>query len=117
MVTMKIRCKGTKVQMAAAYLLYMTVNNKMSEKAYLVAAELLTVYSSILDKITDEELVNKLVLSKDEKKRIKTKYKISPQYFNSVMKDLESSGIIVDGKINTSYLPVGKMEITFDDSH
>lgn len=55
--------------------------------------------------ISDEDILDKVVMSEDTKKRIREEYKVTPAYFQVIMGKLRRNGLIVNNKINPRFIP------------
>ena len=54
--------------------------------------------------IKDENILDKVTMSEDVKKKVREECKITLPHFQVIMGKLRKNKIIVDGKINTSYI-------------
>lgn len=55
--------------------------------------------------ISDEDILDKVVMSEDSKKKIREEYKVTPAYFQVIMGKLRRNGLIVNNKINPRFIP------------
>lgn len=55
--------------------------------------------------IQDEEILDKVVMSEDTKKKIREECDITLSHFQVVMSKLKKNKLIVDGKINKKFIP------------
>lgn len=55
--------------------------------------------------ISDEGILDKVVMSEDSKKKIREEYKVTPAYFQVIMGKLRRNGLIVNNKINPRFIP------------
>lgn len=55
--------------------------------------------------IQDEDILDKVVMSDDTKKKIREECNITLSHFQVVMSKLKKNKLIVDGKINKRYIP------------
>ena len=55
--------------------------------------------------ISDEDILDKVVMSEDTKKKIREEYKVTPAYFQVIMGKLRRNGLIVNNKINPRFIP------------
>jgi len=62
--------------------------------------------------ITDEQLVDKILFSKDSVNEVKKDCNISKSYFKMVMIKLRKTKAIIDGKINPKFMP---KNLAYDD--
>lgn len=60
----------------------------------------------ILSKVIhDEELLDKVVMSEDTKKKIIEECRLKPSHFQVIMGKLRQNKLIKDGKLNHKYIP------------
>jgi hypothetical protein len=55
--------------------------------------------------VSDEDILDKVVMSEDSKKKIREEYKVTPAYFQVIMGKLRRNGLIVNNKINPRFIP------------
>lgn len=55
--------------------------------------------------IQDEDILDKVVMSEDTKKKIREECNITLSHFQVVMSKLKKNKLIVDGKINKRFIP------------
>lgn len=55
--------------------------------------------------ISDENILDKVVMSEDTKKKIREEYKVTPAYFQVIMGKLRRNGLVVNNKINPRFIP------------
>lgn len=55
--------------------------------------------------VSDETILDKLVMSEDTKKKVREECNITLPHFQVIMGKLRRNNIIVDGKINPRYIP------------
>lgn len=55
--------------------------------------------------ISDDDILDKVVMSEDSKKKIREEYKVTPAYFQVIMGKLRRNGLIVNNKINPRFIP------------
>lgn len=55
--------------------------------------------------VSDETILDKLVMSEDTKKKVREECNITLPHFQVIMGKLRKNNIIVDGKINPRYIP------------
>lgn len=63
--------------------------------------------------IKDPEILEKVVMSDDTKKKVREECQVNLPYFQVIMGKLRSNNIIVDNKINPKFLPNLEGEDTF----
>lgn len=70
-----------------------------------VAAALVQHRHELSKAISDEALLDKVVLSNDTRKLIMEECNLPPHYFRVVMSKLKKNKVIVDGRINPKFIP------------
>lgn len=55
--------------------------------------------------IQDEDILDKVVMSEDTKRKIREECNITLSHFQVVMSKLKKNKLIIDGKINKRYIP------------
>lgn len=80
------------------------LHNLSDREADITAAILKTRYDLSL-KISDEELLDKIVLSEETKREIKDKCGISNPHFQVILSKLKKVGILKDNKLNKLFIP------------
>lgn len=55
--------------------------------------------------VTDDALLDKVVMSDDIKNKIKTECNVSDAFFQVILGKLRKTGIITNGKLNTKFIP------------
>lgn len=55
--------------------------------------------------ISDDDILDKVVMSEDTRKKIREEYKVTPAYFQVIMGKLRRNGLIVNNKINPRFIP------------
>lgn len=70
-----------------------------------VAASLVKQRYELSKAISDEALLDKVVLGNDTRKLIMEECNLPPHYFRVVMSKLKKNKIIVDGRINPKFIP------------
>lgn len=81
--------------------------HKLTDKEVEILVELLLRYYDIIKKypVHDDELIGKLLLDIEIKKRIKTKLNIKDSVFENYMTKFRKQGVLKDRVINKSYIP------------
>ncbi len=70
-----------------------------------VAAAFIKLRFELSKSITDEDLLDQIVMNEGSKRRIKTECHISDAHFQVIMGKLRESKVIVDGKLNKKFIP------------
>lgn len=55
--------------------------------------------------ITDSELLDKVVMNEDTKRKIREECDMTLTHFQVVMRNLRKSKVIIDGKLNPKFIP------------
>jgi len=55
--------------------------------------------------IKDEEILDRVTMSEDTKRKVREECKVSIAYFQAILSKLRKNNIIVDNKINPKYIP------------
>lgn len=55
--------------------------------------------------IKDDSLIDKILMSEDERKKIKEECNITQPHFQVILGKLKKSRVIVDGKLNPKFIP------------
>lgn len=55
--------------------------------------------------VSDNELLDKIVLSENIREKVKTECNISSAFFRVILGKLKKTGMIVDGKLNPKFIP------------
>lgn len=63
--------------------------------------------------VSDEELLDKIVMSEDIKSKVKEECGVSDAFFQVILGKLRKTNIIINGKINPKYIP---KNLTADNS-
>lgn len=77
----------------------------LTQREMEVAAAFIKHRFDLGEKVSDENLLDKLLLGEDVKKQIKEECKMTTSHFLVVLGKLKKAGIIVDNKINSRYIP------------
>lgn len=77
----------------------------LTSKEIEVAALFVESYIFNKGKVINDDLLNQLIFSTENKKRIRLQLKMSPAYFQIILKGLKNKNFYKDGKINLKYIP------------
>lgn len=78
---------------------------KLSDKESDIFAALLQQRYELSKVITDENVLDSVLMNKDTKQKIMEKFNMSSTYFKVIVGILKKRNLIVDGKINRKYVP------------
>lgn len=79
--------------------------HNLTKKESEIAARFLYYRFELADVISDEDILDKVLMSDDTKKKIMADCNISNAYFQVIMVKLRRHKIILDGKINKRFIP------------
>ena len=87
-------------------LLALLVNfHHLTDKEIDVAALFLKTYFKNQKSIINDDVLNDVTLSLENKRKIREELKLTPTYFQIIIKALKDKGFITNGKINPLYIP------------
>ena len=70
-----------------------------------VAAQIIKERYNLSKVIIDNEMVDKVLLSEETKRKIRTECNVSVAYFQVIMTKLRESRIFINGKLNPKFIP------------
>lgn len=79
--------------------------HKLTERETAVMAAFLKHRFELNKVVSDQELLNKLIMSEDIKRKVRDDCGISQSHFQVIMTKLKKSKIIENGKINPKFIP------------
>lgn len=79
--------------------------HKLTDKETEIMAEFLRQRHELSKVIKDQELLDRVVMSEDTKRTIRTECGISQTYFQVIMTKLKKSKMVDNGKINPKFIP------------
>lgn len=79
--------------------------HKLTERETDVMAAFLKQRFELSKVVSDQELLNKLTMSEDTKKKVRDDCNISQAHFQVIMTKLKKSKMIDNGKINPRFIP------------
>lgn len=77
----------------------------LTDREMQVASHLLKVRHTLSKVIQDDVILDKVVMSEDTKKSIRTECGISLAHFQVIMGKLRKSRVIIDNRINPKFIP------------
>ena len=80
------------------------LHNLTGREKDIVAAFLKERYELSLS-ISNEDILNRVLMSEDTKSKIKKECNVSSAFFQVIMSKLKKTGIIVNNKINSKFIP------------
>lgn len=87
------------------WLVFLKPFHPLVNKEMIIAAEFLYQRQLLSEVISDSELVDTALLSKDTAEKIKEKHKISDSYYKVIISNFRKNGFIQDEKVNPKYIP------------
>lgn len=79
--------------------------HSLTDKETDIMAEFLRQRNELSKVIIDQDLLDKIVMGEDTKRKIRSECGISQTYFQVIMTKLKKSKMIEDGKINPKFIP------------
>lgn len=96
---------GLNVKFFRMWLEFLRPFHKLSEREMDVLASFLLQRFELSKVVTSQEILDKLVMSEDTRKKVKEDCNLSQTHFQVIMTKLRKSKIIDNGKINTKFIP------------
>lgn len=87
------------------WLALLTNFHHLTDKEIDVAALFLKTYFKNQKSIINDDVLNDVTLSLENKRKIREELKLTPTYFQIIIKSLKDKGFIKNGKINPLYIP------------
>lgn len=87
------------------WLVFLKPFHPLVNKEMIIAAEFLYQRQLLSEVISDPELVDTALLSKDTAEKIKEKHKISDSYYKVIISNFRKNGFLQDEKVNPKYIP------------
>lgn len=79
--------------------------NKLTDRELGVLAELLKSRYELSKVITDEKVIDTVVLSMENRADVRKKLKLSSAHFNSIIKKLRDTKVITNNRLNPKVIP------------
>lgn len=79
--------------------------HKLTDKEVSVLANFLLKRYELSNKVSDNDLLDKITLSDEIKKEVQTNCNMPTQYFQVMLSKFRKRGILVDNKINPKFIP------------
>ena len=87
------------------WLEFMRPYHKLTDREMDIAAAFIRHRFALSKVISDDTILDSVLLSEDTKKKIREECNITLPHFQVIMGKLRKSNIIVDGKLNPRYIP------------
>ena len=84
---------------------YLTPLHNLTNREKDVVAAFIKERFELSSSISDQTWLDKVVMSDDIKSKIKSECGVSDAFFQVILGKLRKTGIIVDGKINSKFIP------------
>lgn len=97
--------KCTETSFYRMWMEFLTPFHRLTAREKDVAARILMQYFKFHDNVQDPEVLKELLWSRTSRKDIMDSLKMSQAHFQMVLAKLKSAGVIVDGTINSKYIP------------
>lgn len=79
--------------------------HRLTEREMEVAASFVKQRYELSKVVSDNDILDKLVMSEDTKRKVREECNITLPHFQVIMGKLRKNNIIVDGKLNPRYIP------------
>ena len=79
--------------------------HRLTEREMEVATSFVKQRYELSKVVSDNNILDRLVMSEDTKKKVREECNITLPHFQVIMGNLRKSNIIVDGKLNPRYIP------------
>lgn len=87
------------------WLVFLKPFHPLVNKEMIIAAEFLYQRQLLSEVISDPELVDIALLSKDIAEKIKEKHQLSDSYYKVIISNFRKNGFLQDEKVNPKYIP------------
>lgn len=79
--------------------------HRLTAREIEVAAAFLRQRHNLSKVISEQELLDKITMSDDTKKKVREECKVSQAHFQVIITELKKNKFIIDGKINQKFIP------------
>lgn len=87
------------------WFLFLRPFHKLSNKEMDIAASFAYERFKLSKNITDNALLDKVTMSEETYREIKSKNELSPAHFQVIMSKLRKNKVIIEGKLNPKFIP------------
>lgn len=87
------------------WFLFLQPFHHLTEREMEVAVSFVKQRYELSKVIADDDILDKVVMSDDVKKKVRDECNVTLAHFQVIMGKLRKNNVIVDGKINPSYIP------------
>lgn len=84
---------------------FLTPFHKLTERESEIAAALIKYRYELGKVIKDDNILDKVVMGEDTKKKIREECNISSPHFQVILGKLKKNKVIIDGRINPRFIP------------
>lgn len=84
---------------------FLTPLHNLTNREKDVVAAFIKARFELSKSVSDDNLLDKIVMSDDIKNKIKAECKVSNAFFQVILGKLKKTGIIINGKINPKFIP------------
>lgn len=84
---------------------FLTPLHSLTNREKDVVAAFIKARFELSKSVTDDTLLDKIVMSDDIKSKIKAECNVSDAFFQVILGKLRKTGVIIDGKINPKLIP------------
>lgn len=84
---------------------FLTPLHSLTNREKDVVAAFIKARFELSKSITDDTLLDKVVMSDDVKEKIKAECNVSDAFFQVILGKLRKTNVIIDGKINPKFIP------------
>lgn len=89
------------------WLKFLSPIHNLSEKEMVVVTAFLKERHELSKAITDEKVLDNVLMSKETKRKIREECGLAQAYFQIIMGKLRKAQVIIDDKINPKFIPKG----------
>jgi hypothetical protein len=87
------------------WLLFLKPFHKLADREIDIAASLIKQRYELSKVIKDDEILDRVTMSEDTKKKVREECGITLAYFQVIMGKLRKNKVIIDNKINPKFIP------------
>ena len=84
---------------------FLTPLNNLTNREKDIVAAFIKARFELSKSVIDDALLDKIVMSDDIKNKVKTECNVSDAFFQVILGKLRKTGVIVDGRINSKFIP------------
>lgn len=84
---------------------FLTPLNNLTNREKDIVAAFIKARFELSKSVIDDALLDKIVMSDDIKNKVKAECNVSDAFFQVILGKLRKTGVIVDGRINSKFIP------------